>query len=115
MIHRSRVSRKSILVVVEVVAEVMPVFQGQLSCDSRGGIWQADHLTFEGFVGTSTDVSKYLKVIPLISVAQLVGHCPAKHQVTGLNPSQGQDTCLGCEFSPQLGCAWEATDVSLSH
>lgn len=52
VMQRSRVSRTSIFMVVGVVAEVMSVFHGQLSGDSRSGSWQADHPIFEGLVTT---------------------------------------------------------------
>ena len=44
----------------------------------------------------------------LTAMAQLVGCRPAKQKVAGSVPGQG--TCLGCGFSPQLGCILEAAD-----
>ena len=49
-----------------------------------------------------------IKNSSLISVAQLVGHHPAKQTVAGSTPRQ--DTFLGCGFGPQLGCIEEATN-----
>ena len=42
---------------------------------------------------------KYIKA--LISMTQLVEHCPAKQKVAGSIPGHG--TGLGCGFSSQLG------------
>ena len=50
-------------------------------------------------------------ILTLTSMAQLVGHYPAKRMVTGSIPGQG--TCLGCRFRPRQGmCVRQLIDVS---
>ena len=48
----------------------------------------------------------------LAGVARWVGCCPANPKAAGMIPGQG--TCLGCGFTPQSGCVWEATDQYFS-
>ena len=50
---------------------------------------------------------------PLTSVAQLVGHHPAKQKVSG--SIAGQGTCLGCRFSPRGAHAEGNPLMFLSH
>ena len=48
----------------------------------------------------------------LASVAQLIGHHPAKRNVAGSIPCQG--TCLGSGCGPSLGCVQKVTNGCFS-
>ena len=56
-------------------------------------------MTFENHNKAIASLQKNRQALD--SVAQLVGHLPAKQKVTGLIPSQGES--LGCGFHLQLG------------